>query len=284
VPSVRARDGTRLHYEVAGGGLDAPAVLLVMGLVFGGEVWGETRDVLAASGYRTVAFDNRGTRRSEAARGRFTTSVMAEDAVAVMRAAFVRRAHVVGVSLGGMIAQEIALRHPGRVGALVLQSTTGGSARVHHVAPALALRSAALVRARVAGREGERRERVALRVLTTRRFARRADLHDPRVRGLLDAVETGISPLGYLGQVRAVWTHRAWGRLRRIQAPTLVQHGTRDGIIRASAGRAIAARIPGAELQLFPGAGHVLAVERPESIAALHAFLRAHDDRLAAGR
>jgi 3-oxoadipate enol-lactonase len=281
MPSVRARDGTRLHYEVAGGGLDAPAVLLVMGLVFGGEVWGETRDALAASGYRTIAFDNRGTRGSQPVRGRFTTSVMAEDAVTVMRAAFVRRAHVVGVSLGGMIAQEVALRHPGRVGALVLQSTSGGSARIDYVAPALGLRSAALVRARVAARSTERRERTALRVLTTRRFARRADLADPRVRTLLDAVETGISPRGYRGQVRAVWTHRAWRRLRRIRAPTLVQHGTRDGIIRAAAGRAIAARIPGAELELFPGGGHVLAVQCPESIASLQAFLRRHDDRLA---
>jgi 3-oxoadipate enol-lactonase len=281
VPSVRVPDGTRLHYEVTGGGLGAPAVLLVMGLAFGGEAWGELRDALAASGYRTIAFDNRGSRGSPAANARFSTSVMADDAVAVLRAAHATRAHVVGVSLGGMVAQEIALRHPGRVGALVLQSTTAGGVRIDFFAPLLAVRSAALVRARL-GRSRRRRERAALRVLTTRRFARRADTGTPAVRGLLDAVETGISPLGYLGQVRAVWRHRAWRRLRRIEAPTLVQHGTRDGIIRAAAGRAIAARIPGARLELFAGAGHALAVQRPESIASVQAFLRAHDDRLGA--
>jgi pimeloyl-ACP methyl ester carboxylesterase len=278
VPSVRVHDGTRLRYEVAGGGLGAPAVLLVMGLAFGGEVWGETRDALAAAGYRTIVFDNRGTRGSEAA-GRWSTSVMADDAVAVMRAAFASRAHVVGVSLGGMVAQEIALRHPGRVGALVLQSTTAGGVRLDYLAPLLAVRSAALVRARFR-RSRERRERVALRVLTTRRFARTADLDAPAVRSLLDAMETGISARGYLGQVRAVRTHRAWRRLRGIRAPTLVQHGTRDGIIRAAAGRAIAARVSGAELELVPGAGHALAVQRPETIASVQAFLRRHDDRL----
>ena len=281
MPYARAKDGTRLRYDVAGGGLDAPAVLLVMGLVFGGEAWGETRDLLAGEGYRTVTLDNRGSRGSSPASLRFSTSVMAEDALAVMRAAFVKRAHVVGVSLGGMIAQELVLRHPRRVGALVLQSTTGGIPRVDFVAPLLPLRSAAIARAHASDLPPERRERIALRVLTTRRFARKADLAEPRVRALLDAVEEGISAEGYLGQVCAAWTHRTWRRLRRVTAPTLVQHGTRDGIVRAAAGRAIARRIPGATLELFPRAGHALAVQCPGSIATVRDFLRARDGLLA---
>jgi pimeloyl-ACP methyl ester carboxylesterase len=279
MPFARAQDGTRLHFDVAGGGLGAPAVLLVMGLALRGEVWGETRDVLASAGYRTITMDNRGAGASEPASLDFSTATMAEDALAVLREAFVRRAHVVGVSLGGMIAQELAIAHPDRLGALVLQSTSAGRPRVDLVAPALPLRSAALLRAR-AGRDRERRARVALRVLTTRRFARHADLDDPRVRTLLDGVEAGISPLGYAAQVGAAWRHRAWRRLRRISAPTLVQHGTRDAIVRAAAARALARRIPDAELRLYRGAGHALAVQVPESLADVRAFLRAHDDRL----
>jgi pimeloyl-ACP methyl ester carboxylesterase len=280
VPFARARDGTRLHFEIAGGGLGAPAVLLVMGLAFRGDVWGETRDALAADGYRTITFDNRGAGASEPATLRFSTAVMAEDAMAVLREAFVRRAHVVGVSLGGMVAQEVALRHAGRVGALVLQSTSAGRPRVDLLAPLLPVRSAAVVRARLGPGDDEARARAALRVLTTRRFARRVDLDDERVRVLLDAVAQGVSVEGYLGQVRAVWGHRAWRRLRRIVAPTLLQHGTKDGIIRAAASKAMARRIPGATLQLFPGAGHALAVQVPESLQAVREFLRAHDDRL----
>lgn len=275
-----AGDGTRLAYEVTGGGPDAPAVLLVMGLAFRGVVWGETREVLAAAGYRTITMDNRGAGESEPATADFSTSTMADDAVAVLREERIARAHVVGVSLGGMIAQELVLRHPARVGALVLQSTTAGRPRYHYIAPALGLRSASLLRARVAARP-ERRQRTELRVLTTRRYARRADLADPRNRALLDAMEHGITLSGYLGQVAAATSHRAWRRLRHIRAPTLVQHGSRDGIIRAAAGRAIAARIPGAVLHVYPRAGHALAVQRPESIGEVLAFLQARDALLA---
>jgi len=274
-----ARDGTRLAYDVAGPP-GAPAVLLVMGLAFRGVVWGETRDELAAAGYRAITMDNRGAGESEPGSNDFSTSTMADDAVEVLRQEGIARAHVVGVSLGGMIAQELVLRHPARVGALVLQSTTAGRPRYHYLAPLLGLRSAALLRERIIDRP-ERRARTALRVLTTRRYARRADLSDPRNRSLIDAVEHGISPSGYLGQVAAATSHRAWRRLKRIQAPTLVQHGSRDAIIRAAAGRALARRIPGATLHVYRGAGHALAVQCPASIGEVVEFVQAHDGLLA---
>src|SRR4051812_34670593 len=246
-----------------------------MGLALRGEVWGETRDALASAGYRTVTFDNRGAGESGSMRLRFTTSTMARDAVAVMRAAFVERAHVVGVSLGGMVAQELALRHPRRVRALVLQSTTAGWTRVDYLAPGLGVRTASMARARLSS--PERRDRIALRVLTTRRYARRADLGDPRIRALLDAVAAGITLDGYLGQASAGWSHHAWRRLRRIVAPTLIQHGTKDGLIRPAAAEAMARRIAGADLELYPGAGHALALQRPDSLACVVRFLERQD-------
>ncbi len=282
MPFARARDGTRLQYDLAGGGLGAPAVLLVMGLTMRGEVWGETRDRVAGAGYRTITMDNRGAGASRVPTGiEFSTAMMAEDCVAVLREAFVSRAHVVGVSLGGMVAQELALGHPGRVGALVLQSTTAGGLRVHHLAPALGLRSAAVLRAQ-ATRDRERRERILLRVLTTPAFAAAADLREPRVRALLDALEPRVTLGGYVGQAIAASRHSAWRRLRGIVAPVLLQHGTRDGIIRASASRAMAKRLPDARLELYEDAGHALVVQRPESVTSLLEFLRAHDGRLGA--
>src|SRR5919202_6196344 len=166
VPFARARDGTRLRYDVAGGDLNAPAALLVMGLALRGEAWGETRDRLASAGYRTITMDNRGAGESPVPSFKYSIARMADDAVAVMHEAFVRRTHVVGLSLGGMIAQELALLHPGRVGALVLQSTTAGRPWPRYVAPTVGLRWAAVLRALVA-RDAERRDRILLRVVTT---------------------------------------------------------------------------------------------------------------------
>lgn len=274
MPFARTHDGTRLYYEVAGGGLQAPAVLLIMGLALRGEVWGETRDALASAGFRTLTFDNRGAGQSDSMRLRFSTSTMAGDAVAVMRAAFVDRAHVVGVSLGGLVAQELALQHADRVRALVLQSTTAGWTRLDYFAPGLGVRTAAMTRARLAS--PERRDRIALRVLTTRPYARAADLADPRIRAMLDALADGVTLSGYVGQTSAFWSHHAWRRLQRIAAPTLVQHGTKDGLIRPAAAKAMARRIAGANLELYPGAGHALALQRPDSLTSLLAFLQRH--------
>ncbi len=277
MPFASAADGTRLYYQVAGGGPDAAAVLLVMGLGLRGEIWGETRDALAGAGYRTVTMDNRGVGRSEVTTGGFTTATMAQDAIAVLDDASVPRAHVVGTSLGGMIAQQIALRHAARVDALVLQSTSAGLPRVDFVPLTGPFRAAGMVRARRRDDPPERRARAALRLLTTRQYARTADLTDPRVRPYLDALAADVSRVGYVAQIRAASRHRAWRLLHHIRAPTLVQHGAHDRVVRAAAGRAIAARIPGARLEIYARAGHFLALQRPDSLDALVRFLRAHD-------
>src|SRR5919198_2276974 len=108
---ARAADGTKLYYERTGAG--AP-VLLVMGLGMNATGWWRTMPVLAER-LEVIAFDNRGSGRSDVPDGRYTADLMADDAMAVLDAAGVGRAHVYGISLGGMIAQQIALRHPQRV-------------------------------------------------------------------------------------------------------------------------------------------------------------------------
>src|SRR3954469_12645712 len=109
------RGSAELWWESTGGG--AP-VLLVMGRGMNSTGWWRTVGVLSES-FRTIAFDNRGVGRSSRPPGPYSVPEMADDAMAVLDAAGVDCAHVYGISLGGMIAQEIALRHPGRVDALV---------------------------------------------------------------------------------------------------------------------------------------------------------------------
>ena len=282
MPFARAKDGTRLYYEVAANRLTARTVLLVMGLGLRGELWGEMRDALAAAGYRVVTMDNRGVGNSRAAGLSLTTATMADDAVAVMDHAFAERAHVVGTSLGGMVAQQLALRHSDRVEALVLQSTSAGMPRLDFVPTSGLARLGGLLRARMTDVSREERARAALRLLTTDAYARSARLDDRRLAPLLAAMETGVSPVGYLAQLRAALRHRGWKELHRITAPTLVQHGAEDQIVSAAAGRAMAERIADARLEVYEGAGHLLAVERPASIDAVRAFLGGCERRAAA--
>jgi pimeloyl-ACP methyl ester carboxylesterase len=268
---ARAPDGARIYYEVAGGGLGAPAVLLVMGFALRGELWGETRDRLASAGYRTLTMDNRGVGQSRVMSFSQTTAVMADDAVAVMKAAFVSRAHVVGLSLGGMVAQQIALRHPRRVDALVLQSTSAGLPRADFIPAGGLRRAGAMLRAR--NEDLDARARAVLKLLTTDDYARRADLSDPRLLPLIEAIREHVPGAGQIAQLRAASRHRTWRLLKHISARTLVQHGAADRVVSWRAGRALAARIPGATLEVYRDAGHLLALQRPDSIDSLETFL-----------
>ena len=167
-----------LHYESTGEG---PAVLLIMGLGLPGDAWWRTVPVLARS-LRVVTFDNRGSGRSERPAGRLTLAGMAADAVSVLDAAGIARAHVYGISMGGMIAQELALRYPDRVDALVLGATSAGGTRRDAARP----RDAGLPRAprhgpRRGGPLGVRAVRVQRAHAQLGRAAHRRGLRAPAV-------------------------------------------------------------------------------------------------------
>src|SRR5271165_1575207 len=114
--------GAKIYWDEEGNG--AP-VLLIMGLGYTSCMWHRTRPVLAQQ-YRTLAFDNRGVGLSDVPPGPYSIATMASDAAAVLDAAGVARAHVFGVSMGGMIAQEFALQYPARTHSLILGCTSPG--------------------------------------------------------------------------------------------------------------------------------------------------------------
>ena len=246
MPYTIASDGTRIHYELHGAG--AP-VLLIMGLGSNAYGWYRTIPWLAER-YRVVAFDNRGTGRSDVPDGAYSIAQMAADAAAVLDAAGCDAAHVVGASLGGMIAQRFAVAYPQRLCSLVLVCTTPGGP--HAVQPAQDV-----LEALVAGgdnpSDGYRRNAWFL-------YGERTRQHHP------DRIEEDLAyrnkipttPAGYLGQVQAAMGHDVWDALPAIQVPTLVLHGDADLLVPTENGKRLAAQIPAAQLMLVPGAGHML--------------------------
>jgi 3-oxoadipate enol-lactonase len=249
----------RLHWEETGEG--AP-VLLIMGLGMNATGWWRTIPVLAD--FRVIAFDNRGVGRSERAPGPYTVQAMADDAVSVLDAAGVDRAHVYGISLGGMIAQEVALRHPSRVDALVLGATTpGGDAHVPAGEDVVAF---VRLRAQMTAEHAVWASVPINYAERTRREGGHRIAEDVAQR-LRYPVEAEY----YSAQLAAANGHDA--RVGDIRAPTLVVHGEEDVLIPPANGERLAAAIPGAELRTWPGAAHLYFTDEPEVDRSVAAWL-----------
>lgn len=264
-----ARNGTvSLHYDSTGTGVP---VLLVMGLGMTATGWWRTVPVLAAAGLRVLSFDNRGVGRSDGPAGPYTTAVMADDAVAVLDAAAVRRAHIYGISLGGMIAQEIALRHPGRVDRLVLGATTSGGDGA-----TLADRETL----EFFQRRGQMPAEEAVWASVPYNFAARtrAQRGDQIAQDISERLRYPIEPEPYVAQLAAALGHDTFGRLADISATTLVVHGQADVMVPPANGRLLAERIPGARLLELPAAAHLYPTDEPDADREIAAFLTADAD------
>jgi 3-oxoadipate enol-lactonase len=246
MPYATSADGTRIHYEVHGTG---DPVLLIMGLGSNAYGWQRTIPWLSEH-YQAIAFDNRGTGRSDVPRGAYTVAQMADDAAAVLDAAGHQRAHVIGASLGGMIAQRLAIAHPRRLRSLVLVCTTPGGP---HATRASGEVTAALTQAAEDPATAHRRNAWFLYGADTR------SNHPERIEEDIAArTKIPTTGTGYFGQLQAALRHDAWDELPAVAVPTLVVHGDADLLIPTQNGERLAERISGARLVLIPGAGHML--------------------------
>lgn len=263
--------GLRLAYETFGEP-SAPPILMVMGLGTQMIAWpDEVCETLAERGYYVVRFDNRDTGLSthlhslpaprpaqvmlRRCRPPYTIDDMADDTVALMDALDLPSVHLVGASMGGFIAQTVAIRHPQRVRSLTLMMTSTGSRWVGFPKPRLV---AALARRR---RATDRAAAVEA-VLTTFDLigSRGFGMDEAYLRDLAGrSYDRAYDPHGYLRQLAAVIGQRNRTRdLRRIRMPTVVIHGSADPLVQPSGGRALARAIPGARLVRFAGMGHDL--------------------------
>jgi len=254
-----ARSGAlRIAYELRGAmHRRRPWLVMIQGMGLDRQGWGPVLRRLRRH-FRLVLVDNRGFGQSDRPAGWLAVADMAGDVVAVLDAAGIRRAHVLGASLGGMAAQELAIRHPERVDGLVLACTTPGWPFGYPM-PAASVR----LLAATAGLPAE----TARRRHTENALAAGPD-RPALVRRLME-VQGSRPPDRAILSAQAVAGSRYAGRfLARIRARTLVLHGGADAVVDPRNGRLLAARIPGARLVTFPGRGHLLFWEDPDGFAA----------------
>jgi 3-oxoadipate enol-lactonase len=258
VPTA-ALEGLDLHYEERGSGRP---LLLIAGIPAIASDWAPLAERLGAS-RRVIAYDNRGSGRSAVTPGPYTTAQLAADGVGLLGALGIGRADVFGMSLGGMIAQEMALGWPERVDHLLLGCTHCG---VRHAARMP--RETGLAFAMETGDW-------ALRMRTLAPFAFASGVDPGLVRGFVEKKSGDIQdPDGYAAQIAAALSHDAYDRLPSIAAPTLILTGDDDRVIPASSSDVLHERIPDSILYTIRGAGHLFFVEQAdEPLRAIESFV-----------
>jgi 3-oxoadipate enol-lactonase len=252
-----------LDYERSGAG---PPLLLIMGMSGSALSWGEPFLQELRQDFDVIAYDHRGIGASSRLDGPITIRELAEDAAGLLAALEIDSAHVLGISMGGMVAQELALAHPERIRTLALGCTyCGGPGSVR-------ASEQVWVRVIAAGRSGDRElvMRTMWEINVSAAFA--AD-EQQRQRFVERALRRRVAVAVIEQQARAAMAHDTSSRLGEIRLPTLVIHGTDDQMIPVTNGDMIAQLIPGSHLEIFDGVGHMFFLERPERSAEL---LRAH--------
>ncbi|MFQ5478425.1 MAG: alpha/beta fold hydrolase [Candidatus Binatia bacterium] len=265
MPIVRSGE-VNIHYQLCGEG---EPLLLIMGFGMTGDMWLPSLPYF--SGFRTAWFDNRGVGRSDQPDSDYSIDDMVADAVAVLDDAGMERAHLFGVSMGGMIAQALAIAHPERVNRLVLGCTSSGVASSHMPDPEVPL---ALLEAHaLLDSDLDAGVKLLIPLLFPDDFvAANGSLHEV----VKMAVGMNTTPAATISKIMGgIMGFDVRDRLGGIAAPTLVIHGDEDRLIPIGAGREIAGAVPGAVMHELSGAGHAFMVQKPDSHLTIADFLAA---------
>jgi pimeloyl-ACP methyl ester carboxylesterase len=254
-----------LDHERGGAG---PPLLLIMGMSGTALHWGEPFLAALREDFDVIAYDHRGVGASTRLDGGVTIAQLAADAAGLLDALALDSAHVLGISMGGMVAQELALAHPERIRTLMLGCTYCGGEGSALAPPAVIQRLSEAIMS------GDRMR--ALRAGWEANLSAAAAADESSYARFLDiAARRAVAVPVVLAQMQACVAHDTAARLHELAMPTLVVHGTDDQMLPVGNGEMIAARIPGARLEILDGVGHMFWWEQPERAAELlrsHAF------------
>ena len=257
-----------LNYDVAGKG---EPLLMIMGLGASSAAWDPELVGELARKFRVITFDNRGTGQSDKPDAPYSIEMFADDAAGLLGKLEVARAHIFGVSMGGMIAQEFALRHGDLTATLTLGCTTAGGK--HSVPP-----PPESLKILAAPREGVSPEEVIRRgwplAYTPKYIAESRAALEAEIPRLL---KHPTPPYAFRRQFEGSYTLKTFDRLPQIKAPTLVVTGAEDVLIPAKNSEILAAQIPGAKLHIIAGVGHGFMTEgRDAFLKVFLPFLKSH--------
>jgi len=257
-----------LSYDRAG---DGPPLLLIMGMSGTMHHWGDAVLEDLRKDFEVIVYDHRDCGDSTKTGKPFTIADLAGDAAGLLEALDMESAHVMGISMGGMIAQELVLAHPERVRALTLGCTYCGGEGSKLASDETMRRLAA----GMASGDRERAIRTAWEVNVSPAFAANEDVY---ATFLARGLRYGLALPVIMEQMRAITEHATSTRLPDVNAPTLVIHGTLDQLLPVENGHMIASLVPGARLEILDGIGHMFFLEEPAHTAKLvreHALVNA---------
>jgi 3-oxoadipate enol-lactonase len=259
MPLATVGEDIELNYERSGSG---PPLLLIMGMSGTMHHWGEPLLEDLRRDFEVIVYDHRDAGDSTKTGAPFTIADLAGDAAGLLQALAIDSAYVMGISMGGMIAQELVLAHPELIRALVLGCTYCGGEGSALAGEQVMTR---LAEGMTSG-DRERAIRTGWEVNVSASFAANEDAYG---RFLRTGLRYGLPVAVIMEQMRAIMGHDTSERLSEIHAPTLVIHGTADELLPVQNGRMIAERIPDARLEIFDGVGHLFFWEEPQRAAEL---------------
>jgi pimeloyl-ACP methyl ester carboxylesterase len=264
MPKQRVGD-IEIYYEVQGGG--PQTLLLIHGATIHSGVFYEQAPELARH-FRTVLFDNRGAGRTDQPDEPYSMRQMADDTARLMNVLQIRQAAVLGVSMGGMIAQELAINSPERLSCLILACTHFGGKAARQALPEM---QAAMAAGGAA--TAEQRQLQLQAAFSDETIERRPDLIQRvnEIRALYP-----MAPFALKRRMQALAAHDTADRLSSVSIPTMVMTGTDDRLVPPHNAHMIAERIPNAVLKELPG-GHIFFIEHPDLFNPLVIdFVKAH--------
>jgi pimeloyl-ACP methyl ester carboxylesterase len=273
MPKVRVAD-ISIHYETYGQG---EPLVLIMGLGGGSSMW--WRQVAFFSpDYQVIVYDSRGVGRTDKPDIPYSMDMLVGDAAGLLERLGIASAHIYGVSMGGMVAQELALRYPKLVSSLVLGATTCGGG--HAAMPSQETLQQLFGIMTLSPDE-------AVKVSTSVTFSPTfIERHPEKINEwLIKGAESPPSPMGFKRQAEAAAGFDTYDRLQQIRVPTLILAGTADQLIPSDNSRILASIIPNAKLVLFEGAGHGYLWEAEEAAnQTVRDFLRQHPEEPRTGQ
>jgi len=257
MPTIKAGD-INLSYDIFGAG---EPLLLIMGFGAPGIAWMPVLPMLA--GFKCIYFDNRGIGNSDKPAGPYTIPDMADDAANLLQALGLDSALVYGVSMGGMIAQELALRHPSRVRKIVLGCTTTGGPEA--IPPEEETITSLLTAMKLMATDPEQAFDILLPVVHPPDFV----IAHPEIKqmALMGAAMIPPAPPEVIERtLEGIAKFDSYDRLPQIKCPVMIVHGGRDILLKPGNAELLKSRLPHAELFMIPNAGHNFFAEDPMGV------------------